>query len=339
MRLSAVNIWAALTGILRRGGPGSAPRRGDNTVPYELATLALLVAGYALVARRLERFSVGAALAFLLMGIVLSDDVLGSISLEPEAEGVKLLAEATLTLLLFADASSIRVRALRSDARPVARLLIVGLLLTIALGTVVALVVFPGVPVGVALLIAATLAPTDAALGQAVVTNTSVPPRIRRLLSVESGLNDGIATPIVFLALTLATSEVTAGSGWLTGAFIDLGIGIATGILLGVIGGTLLVLADRRDWTSSVSRQLFVLSLAAACYLVAVAMGGNGFIAAFVGGLAFGRTTATKRRSLSASPRRRDPCWRSACGPRSAWPWPAIWSATGSTWRRSSMPS
>jgi len=260
-------------------------------VDVELAILALLVAGYALIAARLDKVSVGPALVFLAIGIVLSDDVLGRISLEPDAEPIKLLAETTLTLLLFADASTIRVRALQKDARPVALLLVVGLLLTIALGTVGALLLFPGVSLGIALLIAASLAPTDAALGQAVVTDPAVPARVRRLLSVESGLNDGIATPVVFAALALATADVSAGSGWMAEALTDLAVGITVGVLLGAVGGWLLVFADRRRWTSSVSRQLFVLALAIACYLLATAAGGNGFIGAFVGGLAFGRAS------------------------------------------------
>jgi sodium/hydrogen antiporter len=258
----------------------------------DLALLALLVAGYALVAARLDRLSIGSALVFVLIGMVLSEDALGPISLQPEAEPVQLLAEATLTLLLFADAASIQPGSLRQDAGTIARLLVVGLLLTITLGTVAALVLFPGIPLGIALLIGAALAPTDAALGQPVVTNPIVPSRIRRVLNVESGLNDGIATPFVFLALALATSEAGATGGWLSGALIDLVIGLAAGIGLGVAGGSLLVLADHRQWTSEVSRKLFALALAAACYLVAVAAGGNGFIGAFVGGLAFGRATS-----------------------------------------------
>jgi NhaP-type Na+/H+ or K+/H+ antiporter len=257
----------------------------------DLAILALLVAGYALVAARLERFSVGSALVFLLIGLLLSDDMLGRISLEPQAEPVQLMAEATLTLLLFADASSVRLEALRHDAGTVARLLIIGLLLTMVLGTLTALALFPGIPIGIAMLIGASLAPTDAALGQPVITNETVPARIRRVLNVESGLNDGIATPFVFLALSLATSEVTGGEGWLVDALAETAIGVAAGVAIGLVGGTLLVLADRRHWTSWVSRNLLALALAAACYLVAVSAGGNGFIAAFVGGLAFGAGT------------------------------------------------
>ena len=256
-------------------------------VELELAIVALLLAGYALIARSLDRRSIPSALAFVAVGLLASEEVFGLISLHPEAEPVQLLAEAALTLLLFADASTIRTRALRRDAAVIGRLLIVGLLLTIVLGTVGALLLFPGISLGIAMLIGAALAPTDAALGQPVITNSAVPTRIRRVLNVESGLNDGIATPFVFLALALATAEATAGGGWLAGALTDMAIGVGVGIGLGVVGGSVLRVADRKGWTTPVSRQLFVLALAVACYLLAVGLGGNGFIAAFVGGLAF----------------------------------------------------
>ncbi|MFL5646710.1 MAG: cation:proton antiporter, partial [Chloroflexota bacterium] len=112
----------------------------------ELAVLALLVAGYALVAARLDRWSIGPALAFLLIGFLLADDVLGPISITPDNEAIRILAETTLTLLLFVDASTIRARALRHDLGPVSRLLLVGLPLTILLGAVAALLLFPGIP-------------------------------------------------------------------------------------------------------------------------------------------------------------------------------------------------
>ena len=256
----------------------------------ELAVLALLVAGYALVAARLDRLSIGPALAFLAIGIVLSEDVLGPISITPNSEGIRVLAEATLTLLLFVDASTIRARALAHDIGPVSRLLLIGLPLTILLGAFAALLLFPGIPPGLAVLIGATLAPTDAALGQAVVTNQAVPARIRRVLNVESGLNDGIATPFVVLGVALTASEGGA-SAVLGDALSELAIGVVVGLVVGFVGGRLLNEADRRSWTSPASRQLFVLALAASCYLAAVGVTGNGFIAAFVGGLAFGGGT------------------------------------------------
>ena len=131
----------------------------------------------------------------------------------------------------------------------------------------------------------------DAALGQPVITDQRVPARIRRILNVESGLNDGIATPFVYLALALAAAEATGSEVSIGGAVSDGLIGAAAGMVVGAAGGWLLLAADRREWTSPASRQLAVLALAIGSYLVALAMGGNGFIAAFVGGLAFGVVT------------------------------------------------
>jgi NhaP-type Na+/H+ or K+/H+ antiporter len=171
------------------------------------------------------------------------------------------------------------------------RLLLVGLPLTIVAGTAGAALLFPGASFGICLLIGAALAPTDAALGQPVVTNPAVPARIRRVLNVESGLNDGIATPFVFLALGLASAEATGHPGWLSDALIESAIGALTGVGLGVLGGKLLDVSLRRGWASVESSRLFVFALALSCYLGSVALGGNGFIAAFVGGLAFGIAT------------------------------------------------
>ena len=275
------------------------------------------------IAARLDRLSVGPALAFVAIGIVLSDDVLGPISLEPEAEPIKLLAEVTLTLLLFADASTIRARALRQDAAPVARLLVVGLLLTIALGTVGALLLFPGTRSGVALLIGATLAPTDAALGQPVVTNPVVPARIRRLLNVESGLNDGIATPFVFLALALSTAEATGGSGWLGEAPDRDGDRRGRRGRRRVRRRLPAGLADRRRWTSAVSRQLFVLALALRCYLSRSASAATGSSPRSSAASRSGGAAGRREEAPIGSPRRRDRCWRSGCGSRSGSPSPA----------------
>jgi sodium/hydrogen antiporter len=263
-----------------------------------LALIAILVVGYALVAGRLQRLSISSAFAFVLIGILVSEDFLGILALEPEAEAVKLIAEITLALVLFGDASSVDFRALRRDAGPVIRLLVPGLLLTIVFGTVLALGLFPGITLGLALLIGASLAPTDAALGQPVITDERVPARIRRILNVESGLNDGIATPFVYVALGLATAEATGSEGWIADAITSGAIGAVAGIVVGAVGGWLLVAADRRQWPSVQSRQLAVLALSIGSYLVALAFGGNGFIAAFVGGLAFG--VATRRRSEDA---------------------------------------
>ena len=293
--------WPKPSRPSRSGSPsGPSCRRQRKThpaqvqrLPADLAIFALLLAVYGLIAKKLDQWSIGPAMAFVAIGLVTAADSLGFISIAPATETVKLLAEGALTLLLFSDASDIGGRDLRHDAATFARLLLIGLPLTILLGTISAALLFPGISIGLALLIASALAPTDAALGQPVVTNEAVPARIRRLLNVESGLNDGIATPIVFLAIGLTAAEASGHSGWLTDAVVASVVGAVVGVAIGAIGGFLVDIALRRGCASGASSQLSVLALAVACYVTAVALNGNGFIAAFVGGLAFG--TATRR--------------------------------------------
>ncbi len=192
----------------------------------QLALVVALIGGYALVAAALDRRSVGPAVVFVAIGLLLSG--LGVIDVDPRAEAVSLIAELTLALVLFTDASFVRIDALRHDAGMVVRLLAIGLPLTIALGTLVAAVAWPAFPLAVALLIGSSLAPTDAALGQPVISDTAVPVRVRRMLNVESGLNDGIATPFVLVAVALA-AHPRAGGDWIVDAAFEIAIAVVAG--------------------------------------------------------------------------------------------------------------
>src|SRR3954453_21813864 len=172
---------------------------------WALATIAVLLVAYAAFSRRLQRLSVSGAMFFVTAGL-LAGPVLGLLDLHLESEQVKLLAEITLTLVLFADASRISVRALRREFAVPLRLLGIGLPLTIAAGTLVGALVIPGVSVAEAAVLAVVLACTDAALGQAVVTDERIPSRVRQGLNVESGLNDGLCVPIFFIAIAIAAA-------------------------------------------------------------------------------------------------------------------------------------
>ena len=256
-----------------------------------IAAFALLLAGYALIANRLDKLSIGPALAFVVVGLVLGPVVLDVLPVDIESSTVRHLAEVTLALVLFTDASTVDLAGLRRDAGLIGRLLGIGLLLTIAAGGLVGTLIFPELPLATALLIAAILAPTDAALGLPVITNPTVPIRVRRVLNVESGLNDGIATPFVLLFIALATAAVGSEGGHFASALTEIAIAIVVGIGIGAIGGRLLTEADRLGLTSGLSRQIVVLALALGGYFASVALGGNGFVAAFVAGLAFGAVT------------------------------------------------
>ena len=257
----------------------------------DLAIVAGIVFLWGTLSARLERFDVTAPIIFVLAGLVLTHGPLAILGFEPSRELVKALAEITLVLVLFSDASRVRLRDLRGDAGLCLRLLGIGLPLTIGLGVLLALALFHGLSIWLALLVGAALAPTDAALGAGVMVNPAVPARIRRLLNVESGLNDGIATPVVLVAIAgAATAEDVASVG--PGAAVaELALGVLVGVLVGGTGGFVVKVARGRGWVESDFAGSAVLALAICAYACALALHGNGFIAAFVGGLAYGATS------------------------------------------------
>jgi len=264
-----------------------------------IAILLAVTVAYALMARRLDRFSISAPIVFVFAGLVLGPDGAGLLDLSPDSHVVLTFTEITLAVLLFADAAIVKLRDVEGDAGVPGRLLSVGLLLTIATGTLLGLALAPELGWAGAALMAAVLAPTDAALGMAVVTDRAVPVRIRRALNIESGLNDGIATPFVtvFLAALLSEEGIQRGS-WLVDAALQIGLAIFVALLVGGLGGRLLAAASRRGWTSTVSEQLCVLALAALAYVGAVEIGGNGFVSAFVAGLVFGAVASRQEEAI-----------------------------------------
>jgi NhaP-type Na+/H+ or K+/H+ antiporter len=257
---------------------------------WSLALVAALILGYAALSRRLERTVVTAPMVFVAGGFLVGDEVLGWLDPGIGTGAVRALAEATLTLVLFADASRIDLTALRREFALPARLLGIGLPLTIAAGTVIAVLTFTGLSWLEALVLAIVLAPTDAALGQAVVTDPRLPVRIRQGLNVESGLNDGVCVPLLFIALAAAEADENALTIHHAVHLIleEIGWGVAGGIAAGVVGAVVLRFVERRQLVAHDWLQVIPLSAAALAYGIAAPLGGSGFIAAFVAGLAFG---------------------------------------------------
>ena len=185
---------------------------------WSLAIVALTLLGVAAISGRLSGTLVTPAMVFVAVGLLVGPEVLGEIDLESSSGTVRALAEATLALVLFCDASRIELGQLRREVGVPVRLLGIGLPLTIALGAVASAVIFDQLSVEEALILAIVLAPTDAALGQAVVTEPRIPPRIRQGLNVESGLNDGICVPLLFAAVAVADVESEISGGRSAGA-------------------------------------------------------------------------------------------------------------------------
>ena len=257
-----------------------------------LTALAVVVVAYALVASKLDRWWITAPMVFVAAGAILGPGGLDVLLISLSSETVLTITELTLALLLFSDASTVRLHDVEGDASLPRRLLFVGLPLTVIAGALLAYLTFPEVGWAAAALIATILAPTDAALGLAVVTNKAVPVRIRRALNVESGLNDGIATPFVTLFIAVVAAEEGLGeTAWGLEALKQIGLGIVAAVVVGYLGGKLLAFAKDHGWTSEVSEQIAILALALLAYEGAVAIGGNGFVAAFAGGILFGAST------------------------------------------------
>lgn len=252
-----------------------------------LLLLFMFTLAYTMVARRLSSTVVTAPMLFIGFGFLLSQT--GWMPQGEAEEMLHLTAEVALILLLFFDAAQTDLRALRRRHVWPVRMLLIGLPLAIILGTLSAWLLFPGWSAVALALIASILAPTDAALGQAVVTNSVVPMRARRALTVESGLNDGIALLAVLLFASLAAEETGQnGVDWLLFGLKQLTLGPLVGIAVGFIGGAILLQAKKHNLTSDIYEGVGALALAGTAYVGADLVGGNGFISAFVAGLCFG---------------------------------------------------
>jgi len=258
-------------------------------VEWSLALVALTLIAVAAVSNRLSGSLLTPAMLFVSFGLLAGPLVVDAIDLSSTSSTVRTLAEATLALVLFADASRIRLRQLERGAGLPGRLLGIGLPLTIALGAVTAAIVFGELTVGEALILGVVLAPTDAALGQAVLIHPRVPERIRQGLNVESGLNDGICVPLLFAAVALADAEsdISHGKGALTLLLEEIGYGTLGGVAAGLLIAAVVIRAGRRDLIAGPWRQVIPPAGAALAYGIAVALDGSGFIAAFVAGAVF----------------------------------------------------
>jgi sodium/hydrogen antiporter len=256
----------------------------------DLMVLAAVVFAFGLVSRQLEGTILTAPIFFVVAGAILGPAGLALVEFNLDDHTVLLVSEIALSLVLFTDAASINLSVLRQNEGLPLRLLGIGMPLTIALGTASAALLLTDLTFWEAAIVGTVLAPTDAALGQAVVSNPRVPVRVRQALNVEAGLNDGLSVPFLalFLSLAVAEEELQPASYWIRFALEQVGLGILVGVGVGLVGGWLVSWASKREWMSGSFRRLALLALALIAWALADQIGGNGFIAAFVGGLVVG---------------------------------------------------
>ena len=255
-----------------------------------IGAIAIFILLFGSISRRLEKSVITPPMAYVVYGLLISSAALGLLSVNINNEVIRTLAEITLVLVLFTDASRIQLKLLRREYSLPLRLLGLGLPITIVLGTVMALLLFPSLNIWEAAVLATILTPTDAALGQAVVNSPRVPASIRQAINVESGLNDGICLPVLLLFVALAeeSERATDVSYWLTFSGKQIVFGVVVGIVVGYLANLLITKSLKRNWMNDSFEDLLVLGISILAYAAADTIGGNGFIAAFCAGLTLG---------------------------------------------------
>lgn len=256
-----------------------------------LVTFGIIIFVYSIVAGKLDRTVINGAVVYVLIGLLIGPLALNILPLSVDADLLSSLAELTLALVLFADATNANLGTLKKSFLIPRRMLLIGLPLTIALGFGIGILLFGSLTLLEVAILSVMLAPTDAALGKAVVTDKRVPARFREGLNIESGLNDGICVPILFLFLAMIPGGGEHAHGTFPGLTLfaeEIGIGSVVGISVAVIGALLVKACMKRQWITETWSHSPIIMMAFVSFSGAQMAGGSGFIATFVGGLVFG---------------------------------------------------
>lgn len=260
---------------------------------YTAAIAAVALVAFGVVSKRSSRSAVTGTMLFTALGLAVGPEVFDLVDFDGplgRPELVSVLLTGTLVIVLFADASAINSSNWRDDIIP-ARLLGIGLPLAIGLGWLLAAVLFGTLEIWEAAVLGTMLAPTDAALGKAVVSNERVPQRIRQALNIESGLNDGISLPVflVFVQTALVAEQSLAVSDIVVELGKQVGIALAIGVGVGWIGARAIAWGRSSGAAIGYWLEIGLVALAVSAYAIATPLGGSGFIAAWVAGFVFGR--------------------------------------------------
>ncbi|OBF30153.1 cation:proton antiporter [Mycobacterium sp. ACS4331] len=267
--------------------------------------LTAMVLGYAVVSAVVKRWYVAPALIFLLLGIVLGQSGLGLLQLSEDTASFTVLAQLALTVILFNQASDLDVAGAMRRGRITFRLLVIGIPMTLVLGTITALVLLPVLPLWEAVCLAAIVAPTEVALIEALLDDTRIPERVRHALSTESGFYDGFALAALLAALAVASERATRQSStpaadWIWFAVRTEVLSVAIGLVVGLAGAWAITASMRRGWMSDTWSQLAMLAVALLCFQAGESVHASGFVSAFAGGLVFSVIAHRTRTAMPA---------------------------------------
>lgn len=267
----------------------------------EVLLFFLILLLVALFSRRIDNLPLSPQLIFILAGIITGWLFTGNLDVKqaPLSTTILLIAEVALVLLLFTEASQVKIGDLKTNHLP-RRLLSIGFIYTMVLGISLAALIFSNLSFWEAAIIGVVLTPTDASLGEVILKNNKIPDKIREALEVESGLKDGFSVPflLVFISVGLAEEFFSSATYFVEIALAQVGLGILVGILVGYMVSKLVIKSKSRGWITPEYQRLAYLALALLCFLLAHEIGGSGFVAAFVGGLTTAYVTRDAGKAL-----------------------------------------
>jgi NhaP-type Na+/H+ or K+/H+ antiporter len=263
--------------------------------------LTVSVLCYAVVSGLVKRWYIAPALIFVVLGVVLGPSCLGLLEVGQHTTGFTVLADVALTVILFNQASPLDLRAVIRRGHLSLRLLGFGIPITVALGTLTAVLVLPALPFWEAVCLAIIVAPTEVALIDALLEDGRIPERVRHALSIESGFYDGFALAALLGAVALASEQTHPAAGhWAWFAFRTEFVSLAAGVVIGALGGLVISKSSDRGWMSNTWAQLATLALAIVCFAAGERLHGSGFVTAFAGGLTFA-VASSKRADQAAT--------------------------------------
>lgn len=267
-----------------------------------IIVVALAIAFWSLLAVRLERWRINATMVAVVAGMAIGLTTRDSIGETLNTQVAMRAAEIILAILLFVDATEVRGGPLGRNPGAALRVLLVALPLSLAAAVLLGAWLLPGTAWPVLLVVACVVMPIDFAPATAILRDTRIPVRVRNVLNVESGYNDGVVSPIILFALALAGDHSHAETP--VDALMTAGPAAVKAIVVGlIVGAVLAALVNRAEGANlmnSQSKRVLMVAAPLLAYGLSVGISGNGFVASFVCGFVFhyARRTSEPQRDL-----------------------------------------